>query len=133
MVRLLFKDGKCISAIVYKTDIYPYEPEEGIDMIETTEAYLISISAVNWRHYLTKLILVEGEVRLAKGTIIDEKDNEIEEPTTEENEPEPSEADPLKQEIADLAFQKMLLEHEIKQQKQAIADLEFNLMMGGVI
>jgi len=40
---------------------------------------------------------------------------------------------PLKQEIADLAFQNMILESELYKQKQTVADLEFTLMMGGVI
>lgn len=45
----------------------------------------------------------------------------------------PSSIERLERENADLWYQNMLLENELTQQKQRMADLEFNLMMGGVI
>ena len=45
----------------------------------------------------------------------------------------PTETELLKQETADQAFQLMLLEYEQTNLKQTVSDLEFSLMMGGVI
>ncbi len=64
IVRLLFKGNKCNGYLLYFKEVYPYDEEEGVTMVETNTEEMGNMLGQEWREKFPSLILLDGEIAI---------------------------------------------------------------------